>query len=101
MDGGQYQFEWDENKAAANLRKHSVPFDLASTVFKDPRLLSVADLEHNEVEERWFSIGLASNGAMLSVVYLWSGSDPAMTKIRLISAREATRREIRQYEESI
>jgi hypothetical protein len=101
LDGGQYQFEWDENKAAANLRNHGVPFELASTVFKDPRLLSVADLEHDEVEERWFSVGLASTGAMLSVVYVWSQSDFAITKIRLISAREATRREIRQYEEGI
>jgi uncharacterized DUF497 family protein len=43
---------------------------------------------------------LASNGAMLSIAYLWSESDAATTKIRLISAREATRREIRRYEET-
>ena len=100
MNERQFQFEWDEIKAVANLRKHGVSFELASTVFHDPRLLTVADLEHSEIEDRWFSIGWASTGAMLSVVYLWSESDPAITKIRLISAREATKTEIRHYEES-
>jgi len=58
-------------------------------------------LEHNDSEERWFSIACASNGAMLSVVYLWSETDFPMTKIRVISARKATQTEIRQYEESL
>jgi len=97
----QFQFEWDEIKAAANLSKHGVSFDLASTVFNDPRLLTVADLSHSEIEERWFSIGWASTGAMLTVVYLWSEADPTTTKIRLISARQATQTEIRQYEENL
>jgi hypothetical protein len=97
----QFQFEWDEIKAAANLSKHGVSFELASTVFADPRLLTLADLEHSEVEERWFSIGCANNGAMLSIVYLWSEADPATTKVRLISARGATQTEIRNYKESL
>jgi uncharacterized DUF497 family protein len=67
----QFQFEWDEIKAAANLRKHGVSFELASTVFSDPLLLTAADVEHSETEERWFSIGLAINGAILSIIYLW------------------------------
>jgi uncharacterized DUF497 family protein len=100
LNGGQFQFEWNENKAASNLQKHGVPFELASTVFNDPRLLTVADLEHSENEERWFSIGLASSGAMLSIAYLWSEGDFA-TKIRIISARAATQTEIRYYEESL
>jgi uncharacterized DUF497 family protein len=94
-------FEWDESKAASNLSKHGVPFELASTVFKDPRLLTVADVEHSEIEDRWFSIGWAANGAILSIVYLWSEPDPATIKIRLISARDATPAEIRQYEENL
>lgn len=81
--------------------KHGVSFELASTVFNDPRLLTVADLEHSAAEERWFSIGVASNGRMLSVVYLWSESDTTTTKIRLISSRETTQSEIRQYEEGL
>jgi uncharacterized DUF497 family protein len=90
----QFQFEWDEVKAAANLRKHGVAFELASTVFGDPRILTVADLERSESQERWFSIGRASNGAMLSIAYLWDESGPETTSI-VISARKATRSEIR------
>ncbi len=101
MNDRQFQFEWGEIKAAANVRKHGVSFELASTVFNDPRLLTIADLEHSEAEERWFSVGCASNGAMLSIAYLWSESDPGTTKIRLIMARQATRNEIRHYEESL
>jgi hypothetical protein len=95
----QFQFEWDELKAAANIPKHGVSFELASTVFADPRLLTLADVEHSQVEERWFSIGIAINGAILAIAYLWSEVDSATTKVRLISARNATRSEIRQYEE--
>ena len=96
-----FQFEWDEVKADANSRKHGDTFDLASTVFLDPRLLTVADLEHSDTEERWFSVGCASNGAVLSVVYLWSDTDPAATNIRLISARKSTQAESRQYQEGL
>jgi uncharacterized DUF497 family protein len=93
----QIQFEWDEIKAAANVRKHGVTFETASTVFLDPQLLTTADLAHSETEERWFSIGWASNGAILSVVYLWLESDAETAKVRLISARAATQTEIRHY----
>jgi uncharacterized DUF497 family protein len=96
-----FQFEWDEVKADANARKHGVTFELASTVFHDPRLLTVADLEHSDTEERWFSVGCAYDGVLLSVVYLWSDADPAATNIRLISARESTQAESRQYQEGI
>jgi hypothetical protein len=101
LDERQFQFEWDKGKAAANLQKHGLSFDLAAMVFSDPRLLSAADLEHSESEEHWFSIGMSSSGAMVSVVYLWAESDPQTTKVRLISARAATRNEIRRYQESL
>jgi uncharacterized DUF497 family protein len=93
----QIQFEWDEIKAADNARKHGVTFEVASTVFRDPQLLTTADLAHSETEERWFSIGWASNGTILSIAYLWLESDPETTKVRLISARAATQTEIRHY----
>jgi hypothetical protein len=96
-----FEFEWDDAKAVANLRKHAVSFELASTVFRDVRLLTVADLEHSENEDRWFSIGCASNGAILSVAYLWLEPADAATNIRLISARAATKTEIRHYGESL
>ena len=99
MKERQFQFEWDEIKAAANVRKHGVSLELACTVFHDPRLLTTADLEHSGSEERWFSIGAASNGAILSVVYLWAEREPTMVEIRLISARKATEKESRHYQE--
>lgn len=101
MNGRLYQFEWDEAKAVANERKHDLSFELASSIFYDPRLLTVADVEHSETEERWFSVGIARNGAVLAVIYLWSEADPAVIKIRLISARKATQAERRQYEEGL
>lgn len=75
MNERQFQFEWDETKADANLHKHGVSFELASSVFGDPRLLTVPDREHGETDERWFSIGWARNGAMLSIVYVWTESE--------------------------
>jgi uncharacterized protein len=101
VSGRPFQFEWDEAKAAANECKHSVTFELASSVFYDPQMLTVADLEHGESEERWFSVGIARNGVLLAVVYLWSEADAAAIKIRLISARGATQAEYRQYEEGL
>jgi uncharacterized protein len=97
LTGRQIQFEWDEIKAASNVRKHGVTFEAASTVFRDPQLLTTADLAHSETEERWFCVGWASSGSILSVVYLWSETGPDAIKIRLISARAATQTEIRRY----
>jgi uncharacterized DUF497 family protein len=70
----QFDFEWDENKAAANIRKHGVSFELASSIFADPLLVSAADLEHGEAEERWFSVGCAVNGR--SSPWFMSGMKP-------------------------
>ncbi len=99
MTHRQFQFEWDETKARANISKHGVSFDLARTIFDDPRILTVADIVHSDDEERWFSIGAASNFSLLVVVHLWKGVDPETTKIRIISARRATRVEIGYYQE--
>jgi hypothetical protein len=101
MNHRQFQFEWDEIKASTNLRKHSVSFETAATVFYDPRLLTLADVEHSDIEERWFSIGSASNRTLLSIVYVWQELSSAITKIRLISARKATQPEARYYEEDL
>jgi len=60
------------------------------STISDPNLLTVADVEHSETEERWFSAGIAANGVLLSVVYMWLDVDSAAIKIRLISARRAT-----------
>ena len=96
MNGRIFQFEWDVVKASANARKHSVSFELARTVFNDPRLLTVADLEHSENDERWFSVGCATGARF----FRWStsGTMPInRNEIRLISARHATQTEIQHY----
>jgi len=65
VDERPFQFEWDEVKADANLRKHGITFELASTIFFDPNLLTAADVEHSATD--WFSVGIAGNGALLSI----------------------------------
>lgn len=100
MNEHQFQFEWDEAKAAANLRKHGISFELASSIFGDPRILTLADTTHSESEERWSSIGLASNGVPMSVAYLWTDAGVGLIKIRLITARRATATEILNYTEN-
>lgn len=67
-----YLFEWDDAKAASNLRKHGIAFEVAATVFYDPNIVTVADLEHSETEERWYSLGWAGSGSILPVVHLWT-----------------------------
>lgn len=94
----QFQFEWNDAKADSNLRKHGVSFELARTVFEDPLILTIADIDHSESDERWFSIGAANNLTIISVVYLWSEIDADTTRVRIISARKATRAEIRYYQ---
>ena len=103
MNERQFQFEWDEIKAAANLRKHGVSFELASTAFTgDPRLLTVPDLEHSETEERWFSICWATNGAMLSIAYVWEESEPIDDEnSAYLGPATRFKTEIRHYEESL
>lgn len=95
-----YLFEWDPEKAAENAAKHLVAFELAATVFRDPLHVAVYDDEHSDVEDRWVTLGRSENGKLLVVVHTFEeapGGDSA--KIRVISAREATRRERRDYED--
>ena len=100
MNEAQYQFDWDDAKGASNLQKHGVSLELASSIFNDPRILTIADLEHSDKEERWFSIGLATSGALLSVAYLWTEAEPGLIQIRMITARRAIAMKIRYYREN-
>lgn len=93
-----YHFEWDPAKAAGNHRKHGAGFELAATVFQDPLALSLFDKEHSETEERWVTLGQASNGALLVVVHTYQEIDEHNAAVRIISARAATKREQRDYE---
>ena len=93
-----YEFEWDPAKALANARKHGVTFDQAATVFLDAWALTVFDTEHSQHEERWFTLGLDSSGVLLAVAHTSQESTPERLRVRLISARQATRRERHYYE---
>jgi len=85
-------YQWDKNKATTNLRKHGIDFADAVSVFSDDSAITTPDERFDE--ERFITIGLDALGRVLVVVYTWRGQN-----IRLISARPATRRELRQYEE--
>jgi uncharacterized DUF497 family protein len=87
-------FEWDPEKAESNFRKHKVTFEEASSIFGDPLSITIPDPAHSRGEERVVTIGWSDDGRTLVVVHL-----DLDESIRIISARVATRRERRQYEE--
>jgi uncharacterized protein len=86
------RYEWDFRKARLNLAKHGVDLADAVSVLDDPLGLTMA--EEKTSEERWVTVGQGATGRVLVVVYAWRGAE----RIRIISARKATRRERRQYE---
>jgi len=91
-------FEWDSRKAAANAEKHGVTFDVAATVFADPNALDGPDLAHSATEVRALRLGRAVDGQVLMVAYTVRKDDDNAEKIRLISARRASRRERAAYD---
>ena len=95
----RYTFEWDPVKARENLRKHAISFERAAELFLDPLAVSVLDQEHSEAEERWVTIGRDTHGRVLVLVHTFTEVAAEEWKIRIISARKATKRETRQYEE--
>jgi uncharacterized DUF497 family protein len=88
------EFEWDEDKAAGNRKKHKVAFDEAATVFGDALSSTFPDPDHSMEEDRFITIGTSDRGRVLIV----SHTDRE-GRIRIISARKATRRERKGYEE--
>jgi hypothetical protein len=89
------RFEWDKSKAASNLRKHGVSFEEATSVFRDPLALIFDDADHSEDEDREIIIGKSLLKRLLLVCFV----ERAKNLIRIISARKATRRERKDYEE--
>ena len=89
-------FEWDPQKAAANLRKHGVSFAEATTVFGDPLGTTAPDPDHSYDEDRYILVGRSSQGRLLIVAH--TDRDD---RIRIISARELTRSEREDYEETL
>ena len=88
-------FEWDPNKAKENLKIHGVSFDEASTAFRDTLSLAIYDPLHSEEEDRGVLIGISHKDRLLVVVHTERGDT-----IRLISARKASKKERKQYEEN-
>jgi uncharacterized DUF497 family protein len=93
-------FDWDSSEATINSTKHSVTFEEAMTVFRDPLNLSIFDTDHSVDEERWITLGLTSSGNLLVVVHTWIDVNSDYARVRIISARRPTRNEARRYHKS-
>ena len=91
-------FEWDEAKAHANLKKHQVSFEIAARVFLDPLALSYQNRIENG-EHRWQTLGMV-NGCLLLLVAHTVRHDDNIEVIRIISARKADTKERKHYEEN-
>ena len=89
------EFEWDPAKAEANLKEHGVSFDEATTVFRDTLSITISDPDHSDSEDRFIDIGMSHRMQSLVVSYT-----ERQDKIRIISARRATRAERKSYEET-
>ena len=88
------EFEWDEAKAESNLQKHGVEFSEAMTVFADPLSLTVYDPMHSVEEDRYLTMGTSAAGRLLVVSHTDRGD-----VLRVISARNAMKRERKDYED--
>lgn len=99
MSTPQLDVTWDPAKAHSNLTKHGVTFAQAATVLLDPLGVTVFDAAHSQGEERWFTVGTSSDSTLLVVAHTYQQDETdARARVRIISARPATRRERQQYE---
>ena len=89
------EFEWDPVKAELNLREHGVSFDEATTIFRDTLSITISDPDNSDYEDRFIDIGMSHRMQLLVVSYT-----ERKDKIRIISARRATRAERKNYEET-
>ena len=94
----QYQFEWDPRKARQNFKRHRVTFERAATIFLDRSALSEFDEAHSEAEDRWITLGVDQKGVLLVVCHTFRDETESHARIRLISARKATKGEEVEYE---
>ncbi len=86
-------FDWDDNKATLNKKKHGVSFAEAATVFSDPNAIELLDGKNSDKEDRWILVGQSAKSQVLLVVYVEREEEV----VRLISARRAVKEEINQY----
>lgn len=90
-------FSWDTEKALRNYEKHGVTFEEAITVFGDPEALDLEDEKHPGPERRWFRLGFSIQGRLLLVIYTPRRLMDDVETIRIISVRQATRKERKIY----
>lgn len=90
-------FEWDDNKAEANFRKHGIQFEEAALVFDDPLAVTEQDRIENG-EQRWQTIGMVGGYLLLLVAHTLRFEDEGIEVVRIISARRVDRAERRRYE---
>lgn len=91
-----FVFEWDDNKAKTNLKKHGVSFEEAQSVFLDENARIIPDPDHSEEEDRFIILGLSLNMKLLVVCHCYRDKDKIL---RIISARRATKKETGHYQE--
>ena len=94
----QYNFDWDPIKAKSNEAKHKVSFERTAEIFLDPLAISIYDEEHSSEEDRWVTIGKDRGNMILVVIHTFFEENTGNFRIRVISARKATKREMKQYE---
>jgi len=85
-------FEWNEDKAAVNYKKHKIAFEEAKTVFNDSLSITIDDPDHSAAENRYIDIGISAKGRILTVCYTERGEN-----IRIISCRKAVVSERKAY----
>ncbi|MCL4456536.1 MAG: BrnT family toxin [Nitrospirae bacterium] len=93
------KIEWDEKKNKENTTKHGVDFKEASEIFDDPFCISILDKRFDYSEERWISLGCTADGKLLVTGYAYYLAENVEERIRIITARRATKKEREQYEE--
>lgn len=87
------EFEWDQQKALSNIRKHGISFEEAASAFSDLLSFTYADEVHSRIERRYATLGMSNQGRVLVVAHTMRGE-----RVRIISARKATPREQKWYE---
>ena len=92
-----YNFEWDPQKAQLNHKKHGIRFGEATTVFRDPRALTIFDPNHSKLEDRWTTMGISKTGKLLVVCHTFHEENKEAVSIRVFSSRKATRKESKLY----
>ena len=90
----EIQFDWDERKNAANIKKHGVSFEEAQTVFLDENAIRYFDPDHSQDEDRFIMLGMSFKLRILVVCHCYRSSDSI---IRIISARRANKKEAQDY----